>query len=138
MFRKILTESVLAVLMAAALTGCAGSARKNEVTGTNFVYEKDGFPDEFGIRIDDNGTFTYYEGAFSSYVGTGSWKRSGDVLILRERDYSSASEKVRHTYRFKIEDGNLSFISDGSDNFMFINVSDGERFIKKDTLSYYM
>lgn len=129
---------MLAVLMAAALTGCAGSARKDEILGKNFVYEKDGFPDEFGIRIDDNGTFTYYEGAFSSYVGTGSWELDGDVLTLRERDYSSVPEKVRHIYRFKIDGDDLRFISDGSDNFMFIDVSDGERFIHKDDLAYYM
>ncbi len=138
MIRRILTLSVLAVLTSVALTGCAGSARKVEILGKNFVYEKDGFPDEFSIRLDSNGSFTYYEGIYSSYVGTGSWELDGDVLILRERDYSTVSEKVRHIYRFKIDGDDLRFISDGSDNFMFIDVSDGERFIHKDDLVYYM
>lgn len=103
-----------------------------------FVYEKDGFPDEFSIRLNSDGSFTYYEGVYSGYVGTGSRELDGDMLTLRKREYSSVPEKVRHVYRFKIEDGGLSFISDGSDNFMFINVSDGERFIQKDDLAYYM
>ena len=136
MFRKLLTALALVTGMVLTLTSCAAAVGSNMVEGKRYVYEKEGFPDEFSIRLDSNGNFTYYEGAFSSYVGTGSWHLSGDTLTLRERDYADGT--VRHIYCFNVKDDSLSYISEGSDKFMFIDVSDGERFIQKEKLKYYM
>ena len=136
MFRKLL--AVLALLSGAALilTGCTAAAGNNGIEGKSFVYEKEGFPDEFSIRLDSDGSFTYYEGFYSSYVGTGSWDLNGDILTLREKSYVDGT--VSHVYCFNVNDDGLSYISEGSDNFMFIDVSDGERFIQKEKLTYYM
>ena len=142
MFRKQLMVSALmttfmigAVLM---LTGCTAAVRNNRIEGKRFVYEKEGFPNEFSIRLDSDGSFTYYEGFFSSYVGTGSWQLDGDILTLRERDYSSVDGTVRNVYYFNVDDDGLSYISEGSDKFMFVDVSNGERFIQNEKLTYYM
>ena len=136
MFRKSIITLALVAGVVMILTGCAAAVGNNRVEGKCFVYEKEGFPDEFSIRLDSDGSFTYYEGAFSSYVGTGSWHLSGDTLTLREKDYGNGT--VRHVYCFNVNDNSLSYISVGSDKFMFIDVSDGERFIQKEKLKYYM
>ena len=139
MFRKFLIIPVLVITAAAILTGCAGSVKNSGIAGKSFVYEKEGFPDEFSIRLDNDGCFTYYEGFYSSYVGNGSWQLNGDILTLREENVPTISGKIDHVYRFNVnDDGSLSFISENSDNFMFIDVSDGERFIQKDKLKHYM
>ena len=138
MFRKFAATAALVVTAAAILTGCAGSVRNNGIAGKSFVYEKEGFPDEFSIRLDKDGYFTYYEGAFSSYVGFGSWRLDGGVLTLSEDEYPSVSGTVRRVYRFNVSGGDLSYISEGSDKFMFIDVSDGERFIQTKNLTHNM
>ena len=132
MFHKFLTGLVLVGFTAMISTGCAAGAGNNSIAGKSFVYEKEGFPNEFSIRLDSNGSFTYYEGFFSSYIGTGSWQLDGDTLTLRERDYSSVDGAVGRVYHFNVSDDSLSFISEGSDNFTYINVSDGERFLQKE------
>lgn len=132
MFHKFLTALTLLVSAALFLTGCAGGVRNNNIAGKSFVYEKEGFPNEFAIRLDNDGSFTYYEGFFSSYIGTGSWQLDGDILTLRERDYSSLDGAVGRVYYFNVGDDSLSFISESSDHFTYIDVSDGERFIQKE------
>lgn len=135
MFRKITAALALVMLAALTLTGCAGAKRVNNMFGKPLVYEKDGFPDDFGIRIDSDGTFSYYEGSFSSYVGYGFWELNGDTLILREMsDSRDVTSEVKRINRFKVGDNGLTFQADGSDNFRYIDVSDGEHFyITNDT-----
>ena len=131
MFRKFPTALTLVLSAALFLTGCAGGVKNNSIAGKSFVYEKEGFPDKFSIRLDNDGSFTYYEGFFSSYIGIGSWQLDGDILTLHEKDFSSLSGTVGRVYHFNVSDNSLSFISEGSDNFTYIDVSDGERFIQK-------
>ncbi len=132
MFRKISMALALVMVSALALTGCADAKRVRNIIGENLVYEKDGFPDEFGLRIDSDGTFSYYEGLFSSYVGYGIWELNGDTLTLRETvDSSNPTSEVKRVNRFNVSDNKLIFLADGSDNFMYIKVSDGECFLPK-------
>lgn len=114
------------MLAALTLTGCAGRIPENDVSGKGYVYEKGGFPDKFGIRLYKNGEFTYYEGFFSSYVGYGNWTLEGDTLILTENPDSSGHSRV---FRFKVDGDTLGYIAEGSDSFIYVNVSDGEKFI---------
>lgn len=83
------------------LTGCAGNTQKDSIADKNYLYEKEGFGGDFIIQMKGDGTFSYYEGELSSYIGTGEWKLDGNTLI---------------------------FQSEGSDNFIYIKVSEGERF----------
>lgn len=129
MFRKIIAAFTVAASIALTLTGCAGVRRVDGILGKTLTYEKDGFPDEFTLRIDSDGTFSYYEGFLSSYVGMGFWELNGDTLILREMsDSRDAASEVKRVNRFKVGDNGLTFIADGSDNFIYIDVSDGESF----------
>lgn len=125
MFRKVFTAAAVVLFAALTLTGCSGKVSENVIPG-GYIYEKDGFPDKFGIRLYNNGEFTYYAGSFSSYVGYGNWALDGDILILTENpDYREKSK----VFRFKADGDTLSYIAEGSDNFMYITVSDGEKFI---------
>lgn len=130
MFHKITAALALFMLAALTLTGCAGVKRVHNMFGKPLVYEKDGFPDEFAIRLDENGKFSYYEGGFSSYVEYGIWELNSDTLTLRDM----YKDEVTRINRFKVTDSGLVFLADNSDNFRYVKVSDGEHFyITNDT-----
>lgn len=128
MIRKLSAALAVVMLSALTLTGCAGSVRANNVnnvSGKGFVYEKDGFPDKFGIKLYNDGSFTYYVGMFSSFVGYGNWSLDDDTLILTENADPQGNSKI---FRFKVSGDTLGYIAEGSDNFMHVKVSDGEKF----------
>jgi len=86
-----------------------------------FVYEKEGIGGLFTISFKEDGTYMYYEGDLSSYIGSGSWNIDGNTVVL--------SEKIRDSViRLKIQGGTLIYIAEGSGNFYYIKVKDGERF----------
>lgn len=86
-----------------------------------FVYEKEGIGGLFTISFKEDGTYMYYEGDLSSYTGSGSWNIDGNTVVL--------SEEIRDSViRLKIQGGTLIYIAEGSGNFYYIKVKDGERF----------
>jgi hypothetical protein len=84
-----------------------------------FRYEKEGFGGNFVITLHGDGTHIYYEGALSSYIGLGSWKQEGDIVTITDG-------KLKN--RFRLEGDALVFIEEGSTNFTYLEVADGERF----------
>lgn len=110
------------------LTGCGqnagGEQLESQIAGKSYVYEKDGFGGSFVIEIKDDGTFEYYEGALSSYIGIGNWELDGDTLILSD-DTGSEAPRIN---RFRTDGEHLFFISEGSSNFIYVKAADGERF----------
>lgn len=84
--RTVMKRMLLALTTSAALlcTGCSRQTAETVLAGKSYVYENGGFAGigEFGIRLDTDGTFSYYEGWASSYVGYGSWTIENGVLIL--------------------------------------------------------
>ncbi|MBQ7360007.1 MAG: hypothetical protein IJW63_07930 [Lachnospiraceae bacterium] len=83
--------------------------------------------DLFHISINKDGTFSYYESMLSSYIGIGTWSVDGDILTLKEdEDFCYG-----FVHRFKIDGEDILFIEEGSDNFIYIKVKDGERFTGK-------
>ncbi len=112
-----------AVLSAALLLGsCSHTLRPEDVAGKTYCYEKDGFGSDFTIRLEEDGTFTYYEGGLSSYIGNGDWSLEGETLTLQE--------KTRH-FTFRAEEDRLVFQKEQSGDFTYIKVSDGEKFLVK-------
>ncbi len=91
-----------------------------------FVYEKEGFGGSFTISLHEDGSFNFYEGPLSSYIGTGDWYQEGPLLTLYEdnEDYS-----VNH---FLVGNGILVFAETDSDNFPYIALQDGDKFILLD------
>lgn len=124
MFRKAFAAAFV-LLAALALAGCSAKVPENDISGKGYIYEKDGFPDKFGIQLYKNGEFTYYVGFYSSHVGYGKWTLDGDTLTLTENPNASGYSNI---FRFNVNGETLSYIAEESDNFMYMNVSDGERF----------
>lgn len=100
-----------------ALIGSREEARTPSYT--RYVYEKGGFGGEFTIDVKDDGTFLYYEGMLSSYIGTGDWRSEGDTLILTDELF---------TNRFTIGDDALIWRENGSDGFLYVRTEDGDLF----------
>jgi len=92
--------------------------------GKTYVYENKGIMGSFTITLCNDGTFSYYEGMASSYIGFGSWKRDGDNITLTDDGYGGLG-LVNH---FRIDGDDLIFVEDGSSNFIYVKVQDGERF----------
>ena len=102
--------------------GCA--VQGADVAGKIYMYEKTGCGGAFSIYIDADGTFSYYEGPLSSYIGNGNWKLDGGTLILQETISSRASQ-VNY---FVVDGSDLLYQAEPSSNFLYVTVSDGERF----------
>lgn len=92
-----------------------------DLSGKVFVYEKEGFGGNFTISLQDDGTFSYYEGLLSSHLGWGTWTVEGDTLTLREDTFS-------RVFRFRIQDDSLYYIKKSSSPFTYIQLEDGARF----------
>lgn len=86
-----------------------------------YLYEGDGFGGGFTITLYSDGTYSYYEGLLSSYIGTGNWTLDGDTLSLTDDAYSLVN-------RFRMEGDDLVFIEDGSTNFVYLTLPDGAKF----------
>lgn len=111
----------LALLL--ALTGCGGQVGPDDLAGRTYVYEKEGAGGSFTLTLAEDGTFQYYEGYLSSYVGMGVWSLEDNVLTLTEGDSGYG-----WVNRFAAARRGLTFLAEGSDNFLYIKVKDGEKF----------
>ena len=91
--------------------------------GSVFVWEKEGFGGDFAILLRYDGTYAYYVGPLSSYIGTGSWTLEDGIITLKD------DTGYGFVHRFRNEDKVLRYIAEGSDGFMGVKVSDGDRFL---------
>lgn len=87
-----------------------------------YRYEGDGFGGDFTITLRADGSFSYYEGYLSSYIGAGPWSVSGDILTLED---DSGAAIVN---RFRMEEDHLIFKAKDSTNFIYVKVADGAVF----------
>ena len=129
---------VLVLTIAFGVMGCFNQKEmtKDDIVDKIYVYEKDGCGSDFTIEIKADGTFTYYEGMLSSHIGGGEWSYSDGMLTLYEKTsrFNDAYklEEVMNSYSFSAEKDTLIFVDkgleDGSDNFRYVKVKDGEKF----------
>ncbi|MBR4906266.1 MAG: hypothetical protein IKZ44_05360 [Clostridia bacterium] len=98
----------------------------DEIAGKTFVRENGGFGGDFTITLDTDDSYRYYEGYLSSYVGFGDWTVEDGTAILTEQGGHHS------VYRFAVKDGALIYLADGSDNFLYVNTADGDRFLPED------
>lgn len=126
--RKALIFILLAALLA-GLCACGGKQKnkdmKAELAGKTFVYEKEGFGGEFTITLNEDGTYSFYEGLLSSYMGTGNWTVSDGILTMTE------TGGYDFTFRFSVQNGALAYLSEGSSAFPYVTVENGGRFIPR-------
>jgi len=117
--RKVLKICFMVLTIGLLLSGCSREVLPEEIAGKTYRYEKEGFGGPFTVRLEEDNSFTYYEGFLSSIIGAGEWSLDGDIVTLREKDRS---------FSFRVEEDALVFRKMDSDNFTFVDVADGERF----------
>ena len=106
---------------------CVGgdvSSADKAVAGKTYLYEGEGIMGSFTITLYDDGTFTYYEGMASSYIGVGSWVQDGDTITMID-DGHGGYGLVNH---FRLDGNDLVFVDKDSANFVYVKVKDGEKF----------
>ena len=129
--RAIVVSGILVITVLCGAIILSASAQRNDlskasdIVGKTYTYEKECFGSNFTIQIKDDGTFNYYEGVLSSYIGKGKWILDGDILLIS--DDVQSEEYARENY-FKVSGNDLVFISENSTNFLYLEVADGERF----------
>lgn len=106
-----------------ALAGCGRHPEAAELAGKTYRYEKSGFGGDFTITLEEDGSFTYYEGSLSSYIGIGTWTLEGDILCITDEGAGKSWKNY-----FRAEKDALTFREEGSENFLYLKVADGEKF----------
>ncbi len=94
------------------------------VAGKTYVFEHDGFGGEFTLSLRADGSMGYYEGGASSHIGNGTWTQDGDMLTISEPN-GRGGQRVN---RFRVTQNALIFVAEGSDNFIYVQMNDGDRF----------
>ena len=113
-----------AFTLALTLASCGSqtASPEEQVAGKVYTYEGEGFGSSFSITVSEDGSFTYYEGGLSSYIGSGRWSVEDDVLTLTD---DTGVPIVNH---FRIDGDDLIFAEADSSNFLYVDVKDGEVF----------
>ena len=91
-----------------------------------YKYEGEGIGGDFTITLDADGTYTFYEGALSSYIGSGTWQVYDNAVYLAEDEGG-----FDLSFTFTAGENMLVYFAAGSDAFPYVKVKDGERFIRQ-------
>ena len=98
--------------------------KRDDIAGKTYLYDGEGFGGSFTITLYEDGTFTYYEGMLSSYIGTGTFMLDDDTVIMTDNGHGGYG-LVNH---FRRDGDDLVFVDQDSDNFVYVKVKDGEKF----------
>ena len=109
------------------LAGCSGQARTEDIAGKTYRYEKDGVGGPFTIQLEEDGTFTFHEGSLSSYIGVGTWTLEGNTLCITDEGAGKSWKNY-----FRADEKALTFQAEGSENFLYRTVADGEKFLAEE------
>lgn len=128
--KRILFLLLLAVLLtgpvACGKADAADAAFQEELGEKTFVWEKEGFGGDFTITLNEDGTYQYYTGYLSSYIGFGNWSVENGVLTMKENKELCGNDSV---FRFAVGNDELTYLADGSNRFMSVTVENGDRFL---------
>ena len=91
-----------------------------------YRYEGEGFGGDFTITLFADGSYTFYEGMLSSFTGRGTWDVYGNAVYLTEEEETG----LLLSFAFAYADGDLIYFAQGSDDFPYISVPDGGRFVR--------
>ncbi len=112
------------------------------------------YPDSYGpniftLRLYGDGTFQYYETTYSSHIGLGTWAYEDGVVTLteeRSRMVGGTEEEISEGVfqmvggtmedyeahiRLRVTEDGLAYLAEGSDNFYYIEVQDGDPFLRE-------
>ncbi len=125
MKRIVICILALGMLAGFACTKKTDDALRKTVAGKTFVRENGGFGGDFTITLREDGSYEYYEGFLSSYIGMGTWTVEDGMLILTEQG------GYDFVYRFTVQDGALVYRTAGSSAFIYVKAADGDRFLPR-------
>lgn len=125
MKRIIIVMVALLAILGIMVFNRKETVTKEDLIGKTFMRDKGGFGGSFTITFNKDGTYSYYEGALSSYIGFGKWSIENNVITLQERG------GYAFTFCFGYEDKGLIYLAEKSDEFIYVKVADGERFSLK-------
>ena len=80
---------------------------------------------DFSISLYPDGTYTWYETPISSTIGIGTYEIEDDILTMTDDVEYMGIPRVN---RFLMTEDSLIFIEEGSSNFPFVRLEDGEEF----------
>ncbi len=119
----------LLILLPVLLLGLSAAAEQGftdtPLAGT-YLYEGEGFGGDFTITLNEDGTYSFYEGMLSSYLGMGAWNADSDILYMTEDEEAG----YRLSFAFFIDGGALIYIAAESDDFLYVKLEDGARFVR--------
>ena len=98
---------------------------KMAVLAGTYQYEGEGFGSDFIITLNADGTYTFYEGALSSYMGSGTWQVYDNAVYMTEGEGG-----FDLSFMFGAEENALVYLAAGSDAFPYVKVKDEERFTR--------
>lgn len=104
-----------------SLSGCQNAGKSP--AGKVFIYEKEGWVGDFTICVEKDGTFSYFVGFWSSYVGYGEWSYENGILTLSDTTLKDHPQ----VFRFLVKGDDIAFIEENSDDF-YVDVADGDIF----------
>ena len=125
--KKLISVFLCLTVLGGLLCSCSEEVSTPPSPVGIYIYEEEGFGGDFYINIKEDGTFSYSVGMLSSYHGIGEWSLDGDVLRLKDREYTT----LKYDNYFKVKEDKLVFISKGSTNFMYLTVANGATFNKQ-------
>ena len=125
MKRIVICILALGMLAGFACAKKTDDALRKTVAGKTFVRENGGFGGDFTITLREDGSYEYYEGFLSSYIGMGTWTVEDGVLILTEQG------GYDFVYRFTVQDGALVYRAVGSSAFIYVKAADGDLFLPR-------
>ena len=104
---------------------------KRAVLAGTYQYEGEGFGGDFTITLNADGTYTFYEGALSSYLGAGTWDVYENAVFMTEDEGG-----FDLSFLFVAKENALVYYAAGSDAFPYVKVQDGERFLRHPHAGY--
>ncbi len=121
---KRIVAALLMLCVFLSFPGCDREVGGAGISGKTYCWEREGFGGDFCIVLHEDGTMSYYEGLLSSHLGMGTWTLEKGILTITEGEktgYAAAN-------RFRVEEDAIVFLAEGSDNFLYLKVTDGDRF----------
>lgn len=119
---KKISALLLLIITVFSLSGCQEAGKSP--AGKVYTYEKEGWVGDFTICVEKDGTFCYCEGPWSSYVGYGEWSYGNGILTLSD----TVLKDNPQVFRFLVKGDDIAFIEENSDDFMYVEVADGDIF----------
>ena len=125
--------AVIAAILIAVVAVVCLTNQTEFVCGT-YAYEyneESGFVlADFKVTFREDGTYEYYEGPLSSYIGIGTYSIENDILTMK----GDADAGNNSLHRFRVKGKRIYFMEKESDNFTYIKVKDGQSFVLTGTV----